>query len=412
MRSSTAASIVSLVVVALSACSSQEDSATNAFGTGGGTHDASTGSGGTGGTGVLATDSSVGDTQVSDGFDPDAQCASTSLKATRTPANMLFLIDRSGSMNCNPPPITDSDHCEQWPKRADATQPSKWEITRDSLKTALDGLKQTAPVPAVGITYFNIGDLCGFPDNPAVPVQALDQSQANALTISLDSVYPLGATPIVGTVMRAYAYFYDNSALFDGNRFVVLLTDGGDTCDPDSKQFLVSKAADAAAVGIRTFVLGAPGSEPYRAFLSQLAYAGGTASSATCEHSGSQPSVGDCHMDMTQPGMDFAAELQKNLAAISANALSCELDVPEPPDGGSIDYGKVNVVYTPSSTGEPTTLPYDDQHLCSDSANQGWQYADNNTKIVLCGHACDMIKNDPLAEVSVALGCQTQGVPK
>lgn len=412
MRISTAAGVVALVLVATSACSKTDDTATNNTGAGGSKSDGGGGTAGSGGTGILMTDGSIGDGQVSDGFDPDAQCAANSMKATRTPANILFLIDRSGSMNCNPPPLTDSTQCEQWPKRADASQPSKWEVTTSALTTALTGLAQTTPLPAVGIMYFNIGDLCGYPDNPAVPVEALSQPQVNALTLSLGATYPLGATPIVGTVMRAYAYYYDNPTLFVGNRFVVLLTDGGDTCDPDSKQFLVGKAAEATAVGIRTFVLGAPGSEPYRAFLSQLAHAGGTASSPTCDATGAQPTVGDCHMDMTLPNMDFAAELQKNLAAISANALSCELDVPDPPDGGTIDFGKVNVVYTSSETGDSTTLPYDNQHPCGDASNTGWQYADNNTKIVLCGHACDLIKSDPQAEVSVTLGCQTQEVPK
>ncbi len=413
MRRATAASIVSLVLAAVPACSSQGDAATNANGGGSSNKDGGGGSGGTGDSGFLANDSAtVGDGQMSDGFDPDAQCAGINVQATRTPANILFLIDRSGSMNCNPPPTTQSDQCEQWPKRADASQPSKWEITTSALKTALGGLSQTTPLPAVGIAYFNVGDLCGYPDTPAVPVQALDVAQVNAMTISLDSTYAFGATPIVGTVMRAYAYFDDNATSFTGNRFVVLLTDGGETCDPDNTQFLVNKAAEAAAVGIRTFVLGAPGSEPYRAFLSQLAYEGGTASSATCDHSGSQASVGDCHMDMTLPNMDFAVELQKNLAAISANALSCELNVPEPPDGGTLDYNEVNVMYTPSSSGQATTLPYDDQHPCSDSSNKGWQYADNHTKIVLCGQACADIKSDPQAQLSVALGCQTQGVPK
>jgi len=415
MKSSTLAAMVVLSLVASAGCGNSADSASNGSGSGGGGNkDGGGGSsaGGTGGSGYLNTDGSVGDAAVSDAFDPDAQCAATDVKAERTPANILFLIDRSGSMNCNPPPTTQSPDCEKWPKKADQNQLSKWEITIGALKQALTGLSTTTPTPSVGLMFFNVGDLCGYPDSPAVAVQELNAPQLNALTLSLDSTYPLGATPIVGTVMRAYAYFHDNAASFNGNRFVVLLTDGGETCDPDNKQFLIGKAAEATAVGIRTFVLGAPGSEPYRAFLSQLAYEGGTPSTPTCDHSGAQAEVGDCHMDMTLPGMNFADELQKNLAAISAHALSCELEVPDQPDGGSIDYGKVNVVYTPSSTGQPETLPYDDQHPCSDSSNQGWQYADNHTKIILCGSACDRIKNDPGAEVSVAFGCQTQGVPK
>ena len=408
------------------ACGSSTDDATNG-GIGAGAYGGSSGGGGTGGmlnpdsgTGGAFFDGSLGDT-ASEGLDPDSACTATNLSATLLAANILFLIDRTGSMNCNAPPIQTTAECAANPKKKDAAQPSKWEITRDALSTALQGLEATKPTPSVGIMYFSADGYCGLPDpaNPNVEVGPLSgdpnsDPQLNALILSLANVSPKGDTPIIGSTNASYVYLRDNAANFDGNRFVVLLTDGAETCDlqQTSKDYILGKAAEVAQkLNIRTFVLGAPGSEDGRAFLSQIAFEGDTASSPTCDHNGAPPSAGDCHMDMTLPGMNFADELQKNLKAIGGVALSCEFDVPQPGAGQTVDYGKVNVKYK-SGGGADEYILQDSATACSDPANEGWQYEANNTKIVLCGAACEKVKNDPEASISIELGCKTQTVPK
>lgn len=388
-------------------------------GAGGGTGGSSASGGGGGsaasGTGGSFFDSgNLGDGPTADSFDPDATCAESEYTATLKPANMLFLIDRTGSMNCNPPPTQTTAECEASPVPKNPAEPSKWAITRDSLIAAWNGLQGTDPLPSIGVMLFNNNDQCGFPTVPDVDVQALSGPQLNALILNLQAVTPKGSTPIIGATMSAYSFLSANGASFVGNKFVVLLTDGAETCDstPGIKDFLVGKAADANSVGIRTFVLGAPGSEPERAFLSQIAFAGGTASSPTCDHSGSAADVGDCHMDMTLPGMNFATELQNNLEAISGEALSCEFDVPQPgPGEPPIDYNKVNVIYT-DGDGNEETLPQDTTVDCSDPTNKGWQYSDDKTKIYLCGEACENVKADNQASIAIQLGCVTQVVPK
>ncbi len=406
---------LSVLVVWIASCSSQDDQSspwhpsTDAS-AGGGTQDGGTGHDGTAGTVVNPFDGG-GESTISDHFNSDG-CASNSVSATQTPANMLFLIDRTGSMRCNPPPTMDTAECEKQPQKKDGALPSKWEITRDALKLATDGLKVTLPVPAVGIGFFNSDDFCGYPDAPSVNIQTLTAAHTAAINASLDQVSPWGATPIVGTMMRAFAYLQQNAGQFTGNKFVVLLTDGGETCDKDAKPLVVQKALEATWIGIRTFVLGAPGSESERAFLSQIAFNGGTASNPTCDHSGAAPDQGDCHMDMTLPNTDFAVELAKNLTAISIETLSCEFDVPQPADGDVLDPSKVNVNYTPGTGGNPVQLPKNDKYACTDPQNNGWQYSADNTKIELCGSACTKVKDDPGAKVSIVLGCQTEEVTK
>ena len=65
-----------------------------------------------------------------------AGCATAGQTATLVPANILFIIDRSGSMNCNLPPITASADCEAMAAKKDPNSPSKWEVVRDALKKA------------------------------------------------------------------------------------------------------------------------------------------------------------------------------------------------------------------------------------------------------------------------------------
>jgi hypothetical protein len=147
---------------------------------------------------------------------------------------------------------------------------------------------------------------------------------------------------------------------------------------------------DALSVNIRTYVIGAPGSEPARAFLSQIAWAGGTARDPSCTHTATPDDVGDCHFDMTDPNLDFATALNDALQKISGKALSCELDVPKAV-GSEVDYDKVNVTFTPGM-GAAVDL-FQDSADCATAAN-GWQYNADKTKIVLCGDACKMVKSD------------------
>jgi hypothetical protein len=54
-----------------------------------------------------------------------------------------------------------------------------------------------------------------------------------------------------------------------------------------------TERVDDPGSGIRTFVVGVPGSEPARTVLSSIAKQGGTAAD------GCDPQLGNCHFDMT-----------------------------------------------------------------------------------------------------------------
>jgi hypothetical protein len=326
---------------------------------------------------------------------------------------LLFVLDRSGSMSCNPPPLTASPACEADPQRAALDQPSKWEITRDALKAAMSALPAST---RVGISYFSTDDRCGVTSSPSVPIQSLAAAQLEVLGRSLDATQPGGGTPLVGATILAYKHLHELALRGEsaGNAFVVLLTDGEqseqcgnparcESAEQCTELLLREEVPKAAGPGadIRTFVIGAPGSEPARAVLSEMAVRGRTAAE------GCDPSSAACHFDMTQES-DFSNALTGALSAISGETSRCELPLPEPEaDAGALDLTQINVVFTPSS-GRGRVVPQDNRMGCDAGAN-GWQFSADGTSIRLCGGACREVRSEPEARLDVVLGCPVQG---
>jgi hypothetical protein len=348
---------------------------------------------------------------------PQDSCASAAFESHLLPSNLLFLIDRSGSMNCNLPPITDSASCEQTPVAADPGQPTKWSVIKQGLSSAFNELSKVSGV-AAGLSFFSNDDVCGVTSTPNVPLQPLQKPQVDALSNALGNTTPTGGTPIVGAVILGYKHLHQEARAL-GNRFVVLVTDGADSCldkyaaqgvmGDVVKRLLETELPKATSVNIRTFVIGAPGSEPARGLLSKIAFLGGTGRSTDCDHSSDDPKPGTaCHLDMTQT-TDFAKDLGDALRSItSGTALTCDFDVPTPSQGVAVDPNLVNVdYYKGGNLTDPQAkveLYRDDTKPC-DAGAEGWQYIDDKTKIRVCGNLCDEIRADAMANVVVSLGC-------
>jgi hypothetical protein len=331
-------------------------------------------------------------------------CVSTdTITATLLPPNILFLIDRSGSMNCNLPDVTSSADCERSAARADPMQPSKWELVKAALETTIQQLPDSA---SVGITYFSNDDMCGVQSKPNVGIAHLDEPQIKSLFASLDAVQPRGGTPIVGGLILAYKWLNPDQTPNQphGKKIVVLLTDGEEGCAQDATQRLLqTEMPNAISARITTFVIGVPGSEVNRRFLSQMAFAGGAPSRADCDHDSDDPTAGDCHYDMTRQS-DLGAALNTALATISGRALQCEFEVPQPADGKTLDYGAVNVIYQAETDAPEQLIAQDAARACDGGAN-GWQYNADRSKIVLCGGACETVRR--AASIRIVLGCES-----
>jgi hypothetical protein len=391
--------IVFAVGVCLASCSSSETGIRPGSGGSAGSG-GTTGSGGTGAGGTTPPISPTGGGPIGGGPGDGGVlgCAVSTVKSELLPANILVVLDRSGSMNCNLPPITESAACEKNPVPSDMTQPTKWAVVRKALKDAVAALPPTA---SVGLSYFNTNDECGANSSPSVGVKLLNQGQIDALGSNLDGAKAFGGTPIVGATVLAFKHLHQQAQV-SGNKFVLLLTDGAETCDAEKISELATEIPKATGVNIRTFVIGAPGSEPARGMLSEMAYLGGTAQSATCQHGGLGAAAGDCHFDMTTT-KDFGADLAIALKRISGS-LTCSFDLPTS-QSGPIDLTRVNVRYTKGSA-PGIDIPQDKNSPCQAGA-QGWQYSSDNTRILLCGSICDEVRNDVSGRIDIVLGCTT-----
>ncbi len=287
---------------------------------------------------------------------PAEMCAGWSESAKGQPSVLEFVVDVSGSMR----------------EKTDSTNgDSKWEVTRRALASAIAGLP---PSIAVGTIFFPnmishdsdvpvpLSDCLNTEDN--VAIAPLTAAQRSALTKALDHVEPktLGATPTHDGVILGVSEL--KTTTLAGQRYVVLITDGQptlaegclgvvDMCSPQPTAPIVQAIANAHTQGgVRTFVVGSPGSEAnvctgadVRGWLSEAARAGGTGT-AGCSDQGNPY----CHFDISiAPDLDRLSTTA--LGTIAVSVVSCEYDVPAP----SAVSPSTRRARTSSTTTGPTT---------------------------------------------------------
>jgi hypothetical protein len=372
--SKLALTLAALVVVA--GCAPGEDpvesrdfAGTGGSATGGGTSN----EGGQGGAGGLGSGGLGGGltTEPGTGGGIFAGCAEAEEQAQLLPLDLYVMLDQSGSM-LGP----------------------KWTAVTQALDTFVQD--NTASDLGLGLQYFPLpgADVCDFAAYgvPAVPIASV-LTNAESVSESLAAHEPGGETPTLpalqGALSHARSWVKANPT---HTVAVVLATDGepnvcGSTID---KVALAAQLDATKAPPIRTFVIGV-GEE--LTSLDAVALAGGTGSAILVDDS-SQATAGQ-----------FLAALN----TIRSSALPCEYAIPAPSKGGAIDYGKVNVVLTPSG-GTASVIPQVPNADACDTSPQSWHYdkATFPTKVVFCAGLCAEVKSGGGAGVRVVFGCETQ----
>jgi hypothetical protein len=425
--------LLPLVFLAL-ACSSKDKSGglDPAKGSGGTTNSGAGGSttivvsGGTTGTSGTSGNGSGGDaaTGGSNGGGPTPptpdelranECAGWSSEPELLPIVLMLVVDTSASMNDRPAGSSDT----------------KWKITHDALATAVEGLPASS---AVGVLYFPNKQTQANSDINAprdvsacvnidamIPIDLLGDTgsrQRATISSSLDQARPNGSTPTHDAYDYAYVHGMQASKL-TGNRFMLLITDGAPTfkknCEggggPDDQQPtqpIIDEILAARQAGVRTFIIGSPGSEQVngvdvRPWLALAAVEGGTAPEGCLI---SPPPAGQpadyCHIDLSQ-GTDFAGALNAALQRILGLITSCTFDVPATgKDGQPVNRDQVNVIYTPGNGDPETVVGRNDTPDCQD----GWQF-DADGRVVLCTNTCFNAQNDPKGKIELIFGCSS-----
>jgi hypothetical protein len=284
---------------------------------------------------------------------------------------LVFMFDRSTSM-------------------ADS---SKWTSCKTALKSFFSSASSNVSASLQFFPLYNGSDMtCAVSDyqRMAVPMTTLPSS---GFARTIDQEQLNYDTPTLPALEGAIGYAKSIRSQHAGaNVAVVLVTDGyGDAAYCGSDMSRVDAAAKGAAGEVKTYVIGV-GTD--LSDLNAVASAGGT-SKAYLLHTGSS----------TQTISDFQAALGN----VKTSTVSCDVGIPAPPNGQTLDPTKVNVSVTTGT--KASTLTYD-----SSCANgDGWHY-DNPTaptKIQLCPTTCTSINDDTSgAKIDVLFGCTVKGVIK
>jgi hypothetical protein len=346
-----------------------------------------------------------------------AACQGWQGEAESGPAVLEFQVDITGSMG------------EQAPSTGGQ---SKLAATQTALPQAFANLPATW---AVGLTFFNRPNGC-YQGRQAVPIAPLTQAQQTALSTAVRNQSANGYTPTEAAYLFALGQVQNWNATPDytsSHRYVVLVTDGIPTVDRDGctlgsgpqncitdaeySHLIATVGSQTAATGIKTFVVGVPGSEdPQGAMydpmykLSLVAQAGGTSKTGCTAVSGTSngnqvnPRGTYCHYDMTQ-STNFAADLVSTIGVIAGQAISCDYKVPAAPAGQTIDPNKTNMIYDDGNGNTYLVLPNQ-----SPTCDRGWHFTDStNTAITVCQITCDLLKasTNPNAKITLVFGCDT-----
>jgi hypothetical protein len=332
----------------------------------------------------------------------DAACAGFLTEGETLPSVLQLVVDTSSSMRNRAP---GSDNL------------SKWDVTRDALLDAIVGVTGSGlpPSVAVGVLFYpNVEyevkttpqdlNVC-VNTGAAVPIDLLGPKGAAHRTLignAISQVQLAQSTPTAD----AFGYALDNQLLPSkaiGKKFMLLITDGTPTLmkgcyNPEGRLNdvdptpIVDEITTAAHEDIKTFLIGSPGSEANRTWMSRAAVIGGTAN-AGCNVNG--PNY--CHMDMTTEP-DFAAALKAGLARVVGQITPCTFTFADPPAGETIDANNINVII--NSAGQSSLVVRDDMGTCT----QGWQLTADK-EILLCPDTCSQVKSDSGASVDVVFGC-------
>jgi len=411
----TSAALFTVIFTAVAGCGLVEDDDEGEAPVNGTSGTAGTG----GGIGIGATsaggDSSASGAGGSDGSSAPpgcmeleglGECGVTSVEAEYRVANILLVIDKSGSMDDTP---TGFD-ANKWEALKSALDESLHDVAGEvNFGLILYPFALDHQIPLVGCT----DDCCDVPpDVSAVNVPVQPGADSVPLILSaLEDTAPGGGTPTAAALSSAFEYFVNGEgSMLEGDRYVLLATDGGPNCNPDNScdadrctqnldnqcsapnccagdngaaclddQSVVDQIDALRAEGIPTFVVGIPGTEVYAEYLDTFALAGGaTNPNAPPEYYAVEASGGV--EALAQTFTDITTHLVR----------SCEIDLTEEPPNLELVNVAVDCEVVPSEDGEAWEIP-----------------ADNPTQLLLKGNICTYVENQGARRVDVVYGCPT-----
>jgi len=293
----------------------------------------------------------------------EAGCVSVSRTVQQLPADVLLVLDKSGSMRDDP----QGNHCV-----GGCGPTSKWALVTGALDQVV---AMTDATVNWGLKMFATLDTgCGV--SSAVPV-----GPANAPAIaSAISGAALGSRTPTRLAVNAGAAYLKGLGV-PNPKYMLLATDGLPNCPDlgnsmtDDSPGAVQAVDDARTGGVSTFVVGI-GNTMAEETLGNLAVAGGEAQTGAAT---SFYQVGD------------TAELVSALGKI-LGVIPCTFDLGPPPNQW---YSSDNI----SVAADGVAVPHDPSHA------NGWDFVAGTTTISVFGPTCDGVSSGAIKDVTISFRC-------
>ena len=318
----------------------------------------------------------------------NSACVSSTANAQLANANLVVMLDKSGSMG---DPAEGFDPSLKWVPVTTAMKAFFTDPNSAGLAASLQFFPQGGDLASV----------CAYPYG--APLVALTQlSTTMPLVSAINATMPAGGTPTLPAIEGAIQYAQTVATAHPLDKTVVVLATDGDPGFGINGQFATgcanndiphvaaaAQAAFKATPPIPTYVIGVG---PDLQNLDAVAVAGGTKQAIM--------------VPVNDPSMTDVA-FQAALNGIRTASLPCVLSIPSPPNGEKLNPLQVNVVLV-GANGKQTVLPYSAD--CSNTG--GWHYDDlaNPTQVDLCSAACTQAQGDASGKVALAFGCSTTGI--
>ncbi len=319
----------------------------------------------------------------------DVSCGGTAMTLTRRRATAVLLIDRSGSMAQQ---TTDGQ--------------VKWTALLNALRAVLPRVESNL---AVGLAVFPQPAARDAPDVPATSCAvsarlAVEPAYrtGNAILQALGANLPLGATPTYAALDVARRW-YQSVPDLDGERYVILATDGAPNCNEGVEQEgcrctspnpvvctqnnvwgpincldgdrTVAAVQALHTAGIATYVIGLNGVQDYGDVLDAMAAAGGRP----------RPTPPRYYSAAT------ATELVSEFSQVTSSLVECRFHLDHaPPDPNLVDVRL-----------DGTSLIHDTGQL------DGWDWSgDGHREIRFYGRTCDTVRSaSGGSQLVAAFGC-------
>jgi hypothetical protein len=294
----------------------------------------------------------------------DANCGLLASETVRKPADMLLVLDGSGSLKYS---ITEDCYCVRTDGTPVCSDTANCKTRLDSMRPALDatlanskninwGLK-IFPTPSGGRSE------CVVSAGVEVPVAS---DSTPAMQQQIGSMALMTSTPTRKALIAATAYL---KTLTDTNeKFILLATDGEPNClndrasNSDLEETVIAAQA-AKDAGFKVYVIGIG---PNLGNLTQIAAAGGTTD----------------YYPVSSP-----EQLVEVLSSISKFVGSCTFTSAEaPPDPANV-------------------AVYVNKQRVDKNADEGWTYGDTPRDIKLTGSYCERITAGEQTSVQILFGC-------